>query len=268
MSTIDGGNHWSETPVKEAGLSLFFLDDSTGWMVTEKGVWQTAESGRSWTKLKSAPSGLLRIWFLDKKHGFAAGLEKRVFETTSGGETWTLLPIAKEAQGDPDPTRRSGKSRLPGTKASFQDGTFRRGPGGPDWMEPEKAAKQASGFPTLPFCSRQSMGGKTWPQGLRPRYSVRSRASSMAPQGTALGLVEYKDQFDYPSEVFRINTLLHGKMTAVPFKAEEGDYRRACVCRFEPGSSSPVTKQPGHYLPQPHTRKVEGFDQRRPGDLA
>ena len=102
LLTSDGGEHWAETPVKEVGLSLFFLDDSIGWMVTEKGIWQTVESGRSWTKLPKAPGGMLRVWFLDNKHGYAAGLEKRVFETTDGGVTWALLPILKDVQGDPD----------------------------------------------------------------------------------------------------------------------------------------------------------------------
>src|SRR4051794_14643860 len=32
LLTSNGGEQWTETPVKEAGLSLFFLDDSTGWM--------------------------------------------------------------------------------------------------------------------------------------------------------------------------------------------------------------------------------------------
>src|SRR5580704_1977256 len=40
LVTKDGGAHWTETPVKEAGISIFFLDDSNGWMVTEKGIWQ------------------------------------------------------------------------------------------------------------------------------------------------------------------------------------------------------------------------------------
>ena len=57
LLTSDGGAHWAETTVKEAGISLFFLDDSIGWMVTEKGIWQTVESGRSWTKLPKAPAG-------------------------------------------------------------------------------------------------------------------------------------------------------------------------------------------------------------------
>ena len=43
MVTIDGGANWTEYPVKETALSLFFLDDSAGWMVTERGIWATEE---------------------------------------------------------------------------------------------------------------------------------------------------------------------------------------------------------------------------------
>src|SRR6185312_13628695 len=50
LTTIDGGVHWAESPTKETCLALFFLDDSTGWMVTDKGIWFTPESGKSWSK--------------------------------------------------------------------------------------------------------------------------------------------------------------------------------------------------------------------------
>src|SRR6266567_4126915 len=49
LLTSDGGKNWAESPVKETGIALFFLDDSTGWMITEKSIWTTVESGRSWT---------------------------------------------------------------------------------------------------------------------------------------------------------------------------------------------------------------------------
>src|SRR3979411_2144015 len=38
--TSDGGEHWSLAPLKEAGESLYFLNDSLGWLVTTKGLWQ------------------------------------------------------------------------------------------------------------------------------------------------------------------------------------------------------------------------------------
>src|SRR5438445_1103609 len=60
--TSDGGEHWSLLPLKETGLSLFFLNDSLGWMVTDKGLWRTEESGRSWRKIK-APPGLAVVHY-------------------------------------------------------------------------------------------------------------------------------------------------------------------------------------------------------------
>jgi hypothetical protein len=212
LVTRDAGAHWSEIPVKEAGLAMFFLDDSTGWMVTEKGIWQTVESGRTWTKMKGAPSGLLRIWFLDKKHGFAAGLEKRVFETLNGGDTWTPLPIAAEAQGDPTYTTY-------GEIAFFGNGGIISGwnvpprPGGPDWMEPERAAKRRQ-LPNLTVLLQTLDAGKTWTKSEASVFGQVTRIS-MAPQGVALGLVEYKDEFEYPSEVYRINTGMNGASDSV-----------------------------------------------------
>src|SRR5271166_1772663 len=44
--TSDGGKHWSLVEVKEHPVSIFFLNDSLGWMVTDRGIFSTAESGR------------------------------------------------------------------------------------------------------------------------------------------------------------------------------------------------------------------------------
>src|SRR5688572_11658724 len=35
--TADGGAHWELLPLKEFGLTLFFLNERTGWMVDQKG---------------------------------------------------------------------------------------------------------------------------------------------------------------------------------------------------------------------------------------
>src|SRR5437867_1074638 len=59
--TSDGGAHWSLVPLEEPGQSLFFLNDSLGWMVTSKGLWRTEEAGRSWRKLKMPGPGMLRV---------------------------------------------------------------------------------------------------------------------------------------------------------------------------------------------------------------
>ena len=213
LLTNDAGEHWTETPVKEIGLSMFFLDDSTGWMTTEKGIWQTVESGHSWTKMKNAPSGLLRVWFLDKNHGYAAGLEKRVFETTNGGEAWTLLPIAKEAQGDPTYTTY-GEIAFADKYGLISGWNVPPRKGGPDWMEPEQAARRKQ-LPNLEILLQTKDGGMTWTKSEASIFGQITRVS-MTPQGSALGLAEFKDQFDYPSEVYKIN--LHNGKSISGFK--------------------------------------------------
>src|ERR1700676_3008187 len=113
LVTSDGGEHWALTPLKEFPRSIFFLDESIGWMVTGESLWFTQEAGRSWTrigdqikpdkKLADAPhTGLiLRVWFLDAQHGYAVGLQKSVFETHDGGRTWKPLAEAAAPASNP-----------------------------------------------------------------------------------------------------------------------------------------------------------------------
>jgi photosystem II stability/assembly factor-like uncharacterized protein len=180
-------------------------------MITDKGMWETAESGHSWTKIKGAPSGLLRVWFLDKKHGFAAGLEKRVFETTNGGDTWTLLPVAKEAQGDATFTTY-GEIAFSGNNGIISGWNVPPRRGGPDWMEPEQAAKRKQ-LPNLTIFLQTKDGGKTWIKGETSIFGQVTRIS-LSATGAALGLIEYKDEFEYPSEVYHINLQGRGTSTS------------------------------------------------------
>lgn len=249
LLTTDGGQHWDETPVKESCVSMFFLDDSMGWMVTEKGIWQTVESGRSWTKIPKAPSGLLRIWFLDGKKGFAAGLEKRVYETDDGGTTWTLLPIVKDVQGDPTYTT-FGEIAFAEKNGLISGWNIPPRPGGPNWMEPERAGRRRE-LPNYGVLLETMDGGKTW---LKSEASIFGQITriSMTPQGTALGLTEYKDEFDYPSEVYRIN--LHDGTSVSSFKAKDRaitDVRafagsnRALIVGYEPSGTIYRSPIPG-----------------------
>jgi len=202
MVTSDGGANWTETTVKETGTSMYFLDDSNGWMVTDKGIWSTQESGRSWAKLKGAPSGIIRVWFLDAQHGFAAGLQKRVFETTDGGESWTILPIIKEVQGDAVYTT-FGEISFTGNKGIISGWNLPPRRGGPDWMEPERAGARKQ-LPHYGVLLQTVDGGKTW---IKSEASVFGEVTriSLTPQGTGLGLIQFKDVFEYPSEVMNIN---------------------------------------------------------------
>ena len=55
LLTNDGGAHWMLEPLKDEPRSIFFLNDSLGWMVTETGIWSTTESGLNWRKLCDQP---------------------------------------------------------------------------------------------------------------------------------------------------------------------------------------------------------------------
>jgi photosystem II stability/assembly factor-like uncharacterized protein len=221
LLTSDGGAHWTENTVKEPCLSMFFLDDSTGWMVTDDSVWVTNESGHSWTKLNKAPAGLLRIWFLDKKHGFAAGLQKKVVETTDGGETWTPLAILKEI-GDPKDARSLsfltfGEIAFVGNNGIISGWNVPPTRGGPDWMEPESVSKRKQ-VPHYTVLLETTDGGKTWFKGEASLFGQATRLS-LTTQGTGLGLLEFRDEFEFPSEVYRIN--MHGGGSESSYKTKD-----------------------------------------------
>ena len=185
LLTTDGGANWTDTTVKETGIALFFLDDSNGWMITEKGIWSTSESGRTWTKISTAPSGMLRVWFLDRQHGFAAGLEKRVFETTDAGETWKLLPIIADVEGNPIFTT-FGEIAFAEGKGVITGWNIPPRRGGPDWMEADTGAPEPREIPHYAVLLETMDGGKTWIKSDASVFGQISRMS-LTPQGTGLG---------------------------------------------------------------------------------
>src|SRR5689334_17814065 len=97
--TLDGGAHWQLSNLEENPVSLFFLNDSLGWMVTEKGIWRTNEFGKDWHKLPHPPSQPIRVYFTDPENGWAAGLKKSVFVTHDGGKKWEPVAAAAEPPG-------------------------------------------------------------------------------------------------------------------------------------------------------------------------
>ena len=213
LLTSDGGQTWTETAVKETCLSLFLLSDASGWMVTDTGLWFTEEAGRSWVKSKTAPANLLRIWFLDHNHGFAAGRQKHVFETKDAGVTWTPVEIAASQNGDPVYTTY-GDIAFSGQKGIISGWNIPPRRGGPDWMEPAQA-KAAKQVPHVSITLQTRNGGETWIGSDVSLFGQITRMS-LSSWDVGLGLVEFKDQFDYPSEVYSID-LTTGK-TGLAFR--------------------------------------------------
>lgn len=207
LITSDGGAHWTLNPVKEPGISLFFLDDSTGWMVTSKGLWKTEESGRNWHKLKS-PKDILRVWFLDRQKGWAIGLHKSVFETADGGATWKPVEAAAKPAANPQYTTY-GAVAFANSKAGVIAGWNtpprhdRDASLFPDWMDPEKARHRKQ-WPSLLIFLQTQDGGKSWTPSTASIFGRLTRMSFL-PTGFGLGLIEFMDDFEYPSEVYKIS---------------------------------------------------------------
>jgi hypothetical protein len=229
LFTSDAGEHWTESSIKDNCLSLFFLEDSSGWMVTDNGIWSSNEGGRTWVKMKSSPPDLLRIWFLDHDHGYAAGRSKRVYETKDAGATWKLLDIAATVSGDPLYTT-FGDINFSGKNGMIAGWNIPPHRGGPDWMEASPRAAVAQ-VPHLSILLETKTGGATWVKSEASLFGQITRVS-LSPRNIGLGLVEFKDQFEYPSEVYRLN-LISGK-NELSFRAKN---RAITDVRLFPGST-------------------------------
>jgi hypothetical protein len=82
----------------------------------------------------------------------------------------------------------------------------------------------------------------------------------MSPQGTGLGLIEFKDEFQYPSEVYRIN--LHTGKSDRAYREKD---RAITDIKLLPGSSKAViagyeTSGPVYRSPIPGKVKVLSSD--------
>jgi photosystem II stability/assembly factor-like uncharacterized protein len=195
--TADGGKNWAQVKLDEQPFSLFFLDDSTGWMVTAQGIWKTDESGRTWKRMsKHSPGSLLRVWFLDAKHGFAVGREKTVLETFDGGKNWKPVKAAKEPVGNAnfaiysqiaflnDKFGLIAGSAIPPTRRGFNS-----------------AGRQV---PTMTIQLQTNDGGVTWKPSSAPLLGELSGIELRGADG--LLLFTFANQFEVPSEVYRLKT--------------------------------------------------------------
>lgn len=212
--TSDGGANWSLVNLPDTGLSVFFLDDSIGWVVTPKGIYRTEEGGRSWKKIPKSPKGTLRVWFRDPQHGYAAGVKKTAFETTDGGKSWNPLPAVEQVKSNPEYTAFTSISFAGpvGYITGFNQPPRPDESRLPDWMEPEKASNRKE-WPSTSFLIGTVDAGKTWGVTSSSLFGHISRVR-MSTDGRGLGLIEFRYNAVYPSEVIGIN-LRTGKSESV-----------------------------------------------------
>jgi photosystem II stability/assembly factor-like uncharacterized protein len=244
--TSDGGGHWSLYDVKELPVSLFFLDETMGWMVTEHGLWSTEEGGRSWAKIDNR-KGILQAHFLDANHGFIGGMSSLFEQTTDGGKTWTQIP---EAAGTEHEARAVSYDCL-----AFQ------GPHGiiVGEIDPQELEHKTSKIPAGEHDPKLRHailletvdGGKSWLTGALPLDADLGRLR-ITKAGLALALVVYRDpKSPLASAVFETTLgkpdtrMIFGERDRTATDVAVLDDGSGFVAAVEPPGNSPQVPIPG-----------------------
>jgi photosystem II stability/assembly factor-like uncharacterized protein len=203
LATSDGGAHWQTSPFDEKPLSLFFLNDSVGWVVTEKGLWRTAGAGKGWVKLPKVPAPALRVFFADEKRGWAACGNKTVLATEDGGAHWVKIEESAKQPGTTAGTvygwiafATPQIGLITGWDIPLSRDRF------PDWLDPQRAVTSRE-TPHLTLTLETQDGGKTWRSTSASAFGEITRVR-FGPPGKGLGIVTHSSSFQFPSEVYDI----------------------------------------------------------------
>jgi hypothetical protein len=239
MLTADGGDTWTQVKLEEEPVSLFFLDDSAGWMVTERGIWKTEESGRTWKRLSGHSRGkLLRVWFLDAKHGFAVGREKTVLESFDGGKTWKPVKDAEKPTGN--------KSFAVYSQISFLNSQMGMIIGSAIPPTPRGFNVMSRQVPTMTLQMQTFDSGKTWVTTAAPLLGEVTALTLKANSG--LALFTYARRFSLLSEVIRLDT-----RTGKPETTFEGKDRRVTDVALFANRAYLVAVEPPRQADEPQT---------------
>jgi hypothetical protein len=200
--TSDGGATWSLTRPDEAGHAVFFLDETSGWMVTESGIWFTDECGRSWRRIHRR-RGLTSVRFVSPERGWAIGANKTVIETHDGGKSWTKVKAVEQIDADPDRTVFDAIDFITPKVGMIVGKTRRVGESSmPAWLQPFPEQKRER--PGVSIMVETKDGGASWSAS---KVSLFGRVSRLrlGGGGVGLALIEFDDYFDYPSEVYELD---------------------------------------------------------------
>jgi hypothetical protein len=201
LVTSNAGRTWTLTEAKEAGDAIFFFDETSGWMLTESGIWFTDECGRTWRRIRKQ-RGLNDIRFVTPERGWAVGANKTAIETSDGGKTWQKVAAVEELDTDSDRTVFHTIEFLsPKVGIMAARSNLRREPRIPLWLDPRPETRRER--PSLSVLMETNDGGATW---TTSKVSMFGRISRIrfGGAGRGLGLIEFDDYFEYPSELFKL----------------------------------------------------------------
>jgi photosystem II stability/assembly factor-like uncharacterized protein len=206
VTTDDGGARWTVSKLKAVPISLFFLNDKLGWMVTPDGIWRTVDAGREWREIPKSPKLLMKVYFLDEVRGFAIGAHKLAYQTEDGGKTWEPIAAAADPHTDPEYTVYNNITFVTGRTgliSGFSAPPRAGDSGKPDWLDPQDVTTRRE-WPHLSIMLDTRDGGKTWKPSTASMFGRITRESFL-PNGRGLGLIEFTDTFKWPSEVHLID---------------------------------------------------------------
>jgi photosystem II stability/assembly factor-like uncharacterized protein len=196
LVTADGGAHWQETPIKALPRSVFFLNDSVGWLVASDSLWKTNESGREWQRVAKLKYDIERVYFLDESRGWAVGLAAAL-QTSDGGKSWQPIRVSPQLPGNPRFTRFPWVTFLSaknGVMIANNDPLLAL-------IRPERRET-----PHLNFVLETEDGGGLWKSESISMFGNFIRLK-VSPRGKAIGLIEHAESFTVPSEVLGRDSL-------------------------------------------------------------
>ncbi len=205
VTTSDSGVTWQVNPLQELPVSLFFLNESLGWMVTDGGVWRTQEAGRDWRKIKSAKL-MNKVAFFDENHGFLTGRRKQILETLDGGKNWTKLAVLEKVESTADYTTFS-EMAFSGKYGMIAGGSRPpRASNGelPEWMESYSKSRRRE-WPNLMIVFSTSDSGKTWIPSTSSLFGRVERIQLEQGWSQGLVLLAFDNAFSVPSEVLKLD---------------------------------------------------------------
>ena len=245
--TSDSGKNWSLSEVNEQPISLFFLDDSLGWMVTDRGVWTTNESGRTWKKLPGLKKGILQVYFLNPSHGFAIGFPKAVYETTDAGQHWAKVAAAERPATDREDTVYECIS-FDGQHGIIAGNVSQPGDDAEVWINPAEARLHKERQSKLVILETRD-GGATWESYISVLYGKMSQLV-MSKEGFAVAIFEYHNLYSLPSRVYKVkfrhqhgHHLRRARPRGGGHRATSG--RRRMLAAIEPPGASNQVPIPG-----------------------
>jgi Photosynthesis system II assembly factor YCF48 len=212
VSTTDGGGHWAIARLHDLPISIFFLNDHLGWMVTPKDIWQTRDGAATWRKIRHSPDKLIQVYFVDEQHGFAVGAHKAAYQTQDGGQTWQRIAAAAEPDTKPEHTAYNCIAFINARNGVITGFSEPPEASRPEWLEPEEASRRREA-PHITITLDTHDGGKTWSPSTSSVFGHITRALFL-PDGRGLGLMQFTGTFQWTSEVLRLDALT-GKSTSV-----------------------------------------------------